>query len=327
MIVLILSACPTFSYLLYFLVSSFQEVVPLNAGNVFGAEDRGTIPKWEAIIRRTLNKSLEPESKHKCFSAPPSPVLRTCSVADALADEIDALQLDMETEEHLETASSMELRKHELRKFLPVEKILEYKRMYGFDSKSTLDWPEYSLDAPVISSTPKLRRAMSGSNLVDNDPQLRSPQSFAREGSRLKRSHHSSGDLQSIWMDEELMAEVDDGSSDLSDGNSGEEDDDFLESTEEQIEHEADDGNSKSRLKYVRIVSKQMVGIYVSIWVRKRLRRHINNLRVSPVGVGLMGYMGNKVPCLIISLYLIFISCLEDNKQYFLSLISSLTGN
>ncbi|XXG66946.1 hypothetical protein AAC387_Pa06g0402 [Persea americana] len=35
-------------------------------------------------------------------------------------------------------------------------------------------------------------------------------------------------------------------------------------------------------------------GICVSIWVRKRLRRRINNLKVSPVGVGLMGYMGNK---------------------------------
>ena len=48
-------------------------------------------------------------------------------------------------------------------------------------------------------------------------------------------------------------------------------------------------------IRYVRIGSKQMVGIYISVWVRKRLRRHINNLRVSPVGVGLMGYMGNKV--------------------------------
>ena len=47
--------------------------------------------------------------------------------------------------------------------------------------------------------------------------------------------------------------------------------------------------------RYVRIVSKQMVGIYVSVWVQRRLRRHINNLKVSPVGVGLMGYMGNKV--------------------------------
>lgn len=49
----------------------------------------------------------------------------------------------------------------------------------------------------------------------------------------------------------------------------------------------------------MRIVSKQMVGIYVSVWVRKSFRRHINNLKVSPVGVGLMGYMGNKVVPLI----------------------------
>ncbi|KAF3533384.1 hypothetical protein DY000_02037275 [Brassica cretica] len=50
----------------------------------------------------------------------------------------------------------------------------------------------------------------------------------------------------------------------------------------------------KDSQKYVRIVSKQMVGIYVSVWIRRRLRRHVNNLKVSPVGVGLMGYMGNK---------------------------------
>ncbi|CAI0418394.1 unnamed protein product [Linum tenue] len=105
-------------------IIGFQEVVPLNAGNVFGAENNRPIRKWESIVRRTLNKSWQPKSKHKCYSAPPSPVLRTCSVADLL--------------------------------------------------------------------------------------------------------------------------------------------------------------------------SEQMVGIYVSVWVRKRLRRHVNNLKVSPVGVGLMGYMGNK---------------------------------
>jgi uncharacterized protein YfeS len=51
----------------------------------------------------------------------------------------------------------------------------------------------------------------------------------------------------------------------------------------------------KSYPKYVRIVSKQMVGIYVSVWVQRKLRRHIHHLKVSQVGVGLMGYMGNKV--------------------------------
>ncbi|KAL8128832.1 hypothetical protein V2J09_017987 [Rumex salicifolius] len=39
---------------------------------------------------------------------------------------------------------------------------------------------------------------------------------------------------------------------------------------------------------------KQKVGIYVSVWVRRKLRRQISDFKVSLVGVGLMGYMGNK---------------------------------
>lgn len=50
----------------------------------------------------------------------------------------------------------------------------------------------------------------------------------------------------------------------------------------------------KRRSSYVRIVSKQMVGIFLTIWVRRSLRRHIQNLKVSTVGVGVMGYIGNK---------------------------------
>jgi len=51
----------------------------------------------------------------------------------------------------------------------------------------------------------------------------------------------------------------------------------------------------KRRSSYVRIVSKQMVGIFITIWVRRSLRKHIQNLKVSSVGVGIMGYIGNKV--------------------------------
>ncbi|KAJ0045760.1 hypothetical protein Pint_03691 [Pistacia integerrima] len=36
-------------------VLGFQEIVPLNAGNVLGAEDNGPAKKWLALIRRTLN--------------------------------------------------------------------------------------------------------------------------------------------------------------------------------------------------------------------------------------------------------------------------------
>ncbi|GAB4841632.1 Type IV inositol polyphosphate 5-phosphatase 6 [Ancistrocladus abbreviatus] len=36
-------------------VLGFQEIVPLNAGNVLGTEDNGPARKWLALIRRTLN--------------------------------------------------------------------------------------------------------------------------------------------------------------------------------------------------------------------------------------------------------------------------------
>uniref|UniRef100_A0A494G8M4 Inositol polyphosphate-related phosphatase domain-containing protein n=3 Tax=Solanum lycopersicum TaxID=4081 RepID=A0A494G8M4_SOLLC len=52
--------------------------------------------------------------------------------------------------------------------------------------------------------------------------------------------------------------------------------------------------NRKRKPSYVRIVSKQMVGVFLSVWVRRGLRKHIQNLNVSTVGVGVMGYIGNK---------------------------------
>ncbi|KAG6782460.1 hypothetical protein POTOM_011861 [Populus tomentosa] len=288
---------------------SFQEVVPLNAGNVLGAESSRPIPKWEAIIRRTLNKSHQAESKHKCFSAPPSPVLRTSSVADELADEVDSLPLEVMNEEYIEAADGCESDILEFGKVIGIGKSLHLKRVYGIDCDSRLDWPEHSLAATpqVISSNSKLRRVSSSSARIgfnwSENPSLFSPQHIALNRCGLKRSHQSSGDLGSMWLEQEQrhkvpevpeVPEVIDSFSDVSDWLSEAEDDTFLEVPSGQYYSEIIKDNDDPRPKYVRIVSKQMVGIYVSIWVRKRLRRHINNLEVSPVGVGLMGYMGNK---------------------------------
>jgi hypothetical protein len=38
-----------------FLYCRFQEIVPLNAGNILGAEDNGPAKKWLALIGNTLN--------------------------------------------------------------------------------------------------------------------------------------------------------------------------------------------------------------------------------------------------------------------------------
>lgn len=64
----------------------------------------------------------------------------------------------------------------------------------------------------------------------------------------------------------------------------------------------------KKKTPFVRIVSKQMVGIFLTIWVRRSLRRHIQNLKVSTVGVGVMGYIGNKVFTLIFFSFSFFFS-------------------
>lgn len=285
-------------------IIGFQEVVPLNAGNVLGAESNRPITKWEEIIRRTLNKSLQPERKYKCYSAPPSPVLRTSSVADELADEVDSLPLEMINEEYIEAADGCESNMLEFGKAIGIGKNLHLKRVYGIDFESRLAWPEQSLAATpqeVISSNSKLRRVSSSSARIGfswtENPSLFSPQNIALNRSGLKRSHHSFGNLGSMWLEQQQrhkVPEVIDSFSEVSDWLSEAEDDTFLEVPSDQCYSEIIKDNGKPLTKYVRIVSKQMVGIYVSIWVRKRLRRHINNLEVSPVGVGLMGYMGNK---------------------------------
>lgn len=276
-------------------ILGFQEVVPLNAGNVLGAETRRPIPKWESIIRRTLNKSFEPDTKHKSYSAPPSPVLRTSSVADLLADVDDTSALELIGEESISTANASDPESQKLHGGMG--KKFQLKRTYSIDRYSRLDWPEHSLDlaSQVHSSGLKLRRVLSSSARVGSDwmenTQIFSSQNIAVGGGGLTRVHHSSGNLGLMWMDQKDKSEVLDSLADVSDHCSEEEDDSFEIS---EMEHENVLSGVKPHHRYVRIISKQMVGIYISVWVRRRLRRHINNLKVSPVGIGLMGYMGNK---------------------------------
>ncbi|OIW10873.1 hypothetical protein TanjilG_27819 [Lupinus angustifolius] len=267
-------------------ILGFQEVVPLSAGNVLGAEDNTPIHKWEAIIRRTLNKSSKPENdgKHKSYSAPPSPALRTSSVADVLADNLDANAI-------VETIDNYDLEQPEVKNIIGIRKNLHLKRLYSMNLRSKLDWPERSLDAisQIVDSDIKLRRVLSGSDRIRSSWK----ENALLYSSGLKRSHHSSGNLGLLCKEQQVMPEVVDSLvAEISDMLTTEDGDTFNELPNNQYDYGL--GTMQSSPMYVRIVSKQMVGIYVSIWVQRRLRRHINNLKVSPVGIGLMGYMGNK---------------------------------
>ncbi|KAD5316872.1 hypothetical protein E3N88_16818 [Mikania micrantha] len=232
-------------------ILGFQEVVPLSAGNVLGAETRKPVLKWESIIRKALNRSREQEDIPKSYSAPTSPMLNKNGVVG------------------------------------PTEITIPDSKVFN-----ALNWPEkaYDIKPKVISSGARLRRVLSLSSYARLSDWLALPDA----GGGLKRVHHSSGDLGLIRTKQQERLAMADSPDDMSE-QVLEEEDEFL---EDPIEMDTKssflDGQEDSNQKYVRIVSKQMVGIYISLWVRKRLRRHINNLKVSPVGVGLMGYMGNK---------------------------------
>ncbi|KAM7487819.1 hypothetical protein LguiB_025303 [Lonicera macranthoides] len=51
---------------------------------------------------------------------------------------------------------------------------------------------------------------------------------------------------------------------------------------------------SSSQQEFWCVISKQMVGIMISVWVRSDLRPYIRNPSVSCVGCGVMGCLGNK---------------------------------
>ncbi|KAH6807314.1 DNAse I-like superfamily protein [Perilla frutescens var. frutescens] len=57
---------------------------------------------------------------------------------------------------------------------------------------------------------------------------------------------------------------------------------------------EEDPPSPSKQHKYCLAASKQMVGLFLCVWVREDLNPHITSLKVSCVGTGIMGYLGNK---------------------------------
>lgn len=53
--------------------------------------------------------------------------------------------------------------------------------------------------------------------------------------------------------------------------------------------------SSPQRMKYSLVASKQMVGIFVCVWMRTELVQYVGHLRISCLSRGIMGCLGNKV--------------------------------
>ncbi|GLJ06307.1 hypothetical protein SUGI_0035950 [Cryptomeria japonica] len=157
-------------------VFGFQEIVPLNAGNVLGVEDNGPAAKWLALIRQTLNKNTNQRSS-----------FTSCSRDGPTASE---------------------------------------DQLYSFDSDFEDSQGDGSFFSGRESPYTSLHSVMSYSSLSNSG--------------EMYYNFNSSGP------------------------------------------------------NYCLVASKQMVGIFLCVWVKSDLRQHVRDIRVSCVGCGLMGYLGNK---------------------------------
>ncbi|CAL4952011.1 unnamed protein product [Urochloa decumbens] len=261
-------------------VLGFQEVVPLNAGNVFGAEDVRPAAAWESVIRGALRRAQPSRPKYKCYSHPPSPSRFDPSPPSAAAaDELLPGGTDTETdtdddvpplisfpappETHAAAATPSPRKLSRLNHFSVAADEL--------DGGGETD----ELDAPP--QRPALLRSLSRADRVGlvwpEQPLDLLPARAMNAASSFKayRSFRAPSRRVADAADElPVIADLD---VDL-DG--------------------ALRRRKKSRSVFVRMVSKQMVGVFLTVWVRRGLRKCVQNLRVSTVGVGAMGYIGNK---------------------------------
>ncbi|KAK8688498.1 hypothetical protein V6N13_087262 [Hibiscus sabdariffa] len=214
-------------------VLGFQEIVPLNAGNVLGTEDNGPARKWLALIRKTLN-SL-PGTSGGCHTPSPTP------------DPLVELDADFEGSTRQKASSFF------------------HRRSFQSLSRSM------RMDSDLEMSQPRLDRQFSVCDRVifrhrpsDYDPNFRQGSSESDDESGLGDSPGNTRYMQYSPMSH--------GGSFPSEGSNRE------------MEHS----------RYCLVASKQMVGIFLTVWVKSDLRDDVRNMKVSCVGRGLMGYLGNK---------------------------------
>lgn len=185
---------------------SFQEIVPLNAGNVLVIEDNEPAGRWLTLINKSLNKSHSVSSR-RIRSAP-------------------------------SFSSSLFFQKPSLKKI---------SNNFRTESKRRLK---------MCNCTPELE---------------------------LERKYNKEFCFPCQQSNNVTVSEDDFSSEEDEDGPSN------LEMTGISTP------SSTTQMKFSLVASKQMVGIFVTVWMRKELVQHVGHLRITSISRGIMGYLGNKV--------------------------------
>ncbi|XP_044485328.1 type I inositol polyphosphate 5-phosphatase 4-like [Mangifera indica] len=209
-------------------VLGFQEIVPLNAGNVLGTENNGPARKWLALIRKTLN-SL-PGTSGGCHTPSPIP------------DPVVELDADFEGSTRQKASSFFQRRSFQ-----------SLSRSMRMDNDISMQQPRLDRRFSVCD------RVIFGHRPSDYDPNF-------RWGSSDDENGPGDSPLPTQYSPITYSGSF------------------SMEDRERPIGHS----------RYCLVASKQMVGIFLTVWVKSDLRDNVCNMKVSCVGRGLMGYLGNK---------------------------------
>ncbi|KAL9264946.1 Type IV inositol polyphosphate 5-phosphatase 6-like protein [Drosera capensis] len=249
-------------------VLGFQEVVPLNASNILGTEDNGPAKKWLSIVRKTLNNVPGTSGSSGCHTPSPKPVAE--------------MNVDFKGSTRPIAAS-----------FLP------RRSVHGTGS--------WRMDGESSSRQPSLDRRYS---VCDRAMLGRRPSDYRTSDYRasdyrasdFRSSDGRPSDYRPSDYRESDFRPSDFRPSDFSRWGSSDEDNGIVDSPSTVLCSPKSNGGSghheghipPRQSRYCLVVNKQMVGIFLMVWVRKDLRDHVRNVKVSCVGRGLMGYLGNK---------------------------------
>ncbi|XP_062224480.1 type I inositol polyphosphate 5-phosphatase 10-like isoform X2 [Phragmites australis] len=224
-------------------VLGFQEIVPLNAGNVLVIEDNEPAARWLVLINQALNRPADTDAN--VFQHEPSPSVDSSS--SRASSSLNTSFSDLSKTASGPTIFQKSLLKSISKSFMPVRR----KQLKA-------------CNCPVEITKTSYRDACFGC-----------PKAYAYE------TDSSDEDEEEEVKDKEKPRD----------------------SYGPVFDGVTSAPATRNQLKYNLIACKQMVGIFVTVWVKKELVQHIGHLRKSCIGRGVLGCLGNK-GCISVSMTL-----------------------
>ncbi|KAL6853787.1 hypothetical protein ACP4OV_019816 [Aristida adscensionis] len=225
-------------------VLGFQEIVPLNAGNVLVIEDNAPAARWLVLINQALNRPADTDVN--VFQHEPSPSVDSAS--SRASSSLDTSFSEISKTAGGSTVFQKSLLKAISKSFMPDRR----KRLKACNCRLEMTKRSYR---DTCFGCPKARPDEANSSEDDDEEEEVKEKEKSRD------------------------------------------------SCEPMLNGVTSSPATKDQLKYNLIACKQMVGIFVTVWVKKELVQHIGHLRKSCIGRGILGCLGNK-GCISVSMTL-----------------------